>query len=128
MRDIIGFEMRHFIHHFTKFCLTIAVLFAMTGIGFAHKVASPDIDESLLAYVQAGGALDDLCGDADFGEGHGQSCEACRLVDGAVVPTFGVVAVSQIDPSQPVTWYCKPIAAFAQTLNPSCPVRGPPVL
>jgi hypothetical protein len=120
--------MRHFIHHFTKFCLTIAVLFAMTGIGFAHKVASPDIDESLLAYVQAGGALDDLCGDADFGEGHGQSCEACRLVDGAVVPAFGVVAVSRIEPSPLETRYGKPFVAFAQTLNPSCPVRAPPVV
>jgi len=120
--------MRHSIDQFTKLCLTIAVLVAMTSVGFAHRVASPDVDEGLLAYVQAGGSLDDLCGGADFGAGHGETCDACRLVDGAVVPLAGIDAVAQISPSQQQTQNNTPFAAFAQALNPSCPVRAPPVV
>lgn len=121
--------MRHFIHQFTKLFLTIAVLVAMTGIGFAHRIApAADVDESLLAYVQAGGSLEDLCGDADFGAGHSETCEACRLVDGAVVPQAGTAAALQVAPSPQQKQNGAPFVAFAQAFNPSCPVRAPPLV
>jgi len=121
-------NMRYLINQFTKLCLTFVVLIAMTGSGFAHRVAAPDLDESLLAYVQAGGALEDICGGAGSGEGNSQACDACRLVDGAVVPFIEKAATSQISSSAFQTQIVSQFVVIAQTINPSCPARAPPAV
>jgi hypothetical protein len=84
----------------------------MAGVGFAHRFATPDVDDSLLAYVAAGG-------------GH---CDACRLVYGAVVPSAAVLTPSEIDANLlQAERYAAP-APFAPAANPGCPVRAPPMV
>ncbi|KMK68686.1 hypothetical protein [Puniceibacterium sp. IMCC21224] len=59
---------------------------AMASSGFAHRLSAPNLDPSLLAYVQVGGSLDDLCGESgDTSHSGSQNCDACRLVHAAVL-------------------------------------------
>lgn len=69
--------------------LIVAIfLAAMTTVGFAHRMSVQETDPDLLAYLAAGGALEDICGVLeDNPHGLSQSCEACRLVDTAEYPT-----------------------------------------
>ena len=63
-------------------CLTLALV----ATGFAHRAPSSE-DAAMQAYVLAGGAVTDLCGDAD-GDGmpdHG-SCPACQITASADLP------------------------------------------
>ena len=65
----------------------IAVCIALTATGFAHRSAALPMDADLLAYVQAGGTLSELCGDLDEnGMPVAQTCEACLLVAAALLP------------------------------------------
>lgn len=114
---------------FAKCAVVFALLVAMAGTGFAHRVIGQDADESLLSYLAAGGTLAELCGQTDQGShGGGQSCDACRLVDSLVVPSCvqgpasdWVPALVLFDPgAAPV------LVADAQ--NPAHPVRAPPVI
>ncbi|MEL6685388.1 MAG: hypothetical protein AAFN63_00920 [Pseudomonadota bacterium] len=119
MRPLITSVMRFFV------VLTIAV--AMTGSSLAHRVAPADLDETMLAYVAAGGALEDLCGQPGFAQAS-QTCDACRLVDGAVVPVSGTTGLTERklilqDGLRPTSNF----VSGAMT-NPSCPVRAPPVV
>jgi len=68
-----------------RFCLVLALLVALGASGFAHRAATPAPDEALLAYVQAGGSLSEICAD-EFEGGHAEKCDACRLADCAAVP------------------------------------------
>ncbi|WP_386679730.1 hypothetical protein [Loktanella sp. R86503] len=68
--------------------VVIAVIIAMASTGFAHRFVSQPLDPALTAYVAAGGSLADICGQTDGSSHHSlQSCEACQLVNAAVVPS-----------------------------------------
>ncbi|WP_156788494.1 hypothetical protein [Roseobacter sp. CCS2] len=112
----------------TRLLVVFAVAVAMTGSGFAHRVAPADMDESLLAYVAAGGTLDDLCGQGGVGAGGGETCDACRLVDGAAVPTSHATVLSEIDATVVDAPVVASVAPIGQVANPACPVRAPPVV
>ncbi|WP_227270201.1 hypothetical protein [Roseobacter weihaiensis] len=91
-----------------KLFTVLALVFAMSGVGFAHRTAVQELDPALQAYVQAGGALSDLCGDlADGGTGPG-ICEACLLVSSAMLPAY-----TSLERTQPMA---RPAAA-----GPSAP-------
>ena len=124
----IGDNMRYLPTSIARLFVVLALAVAMTGLSFAHRVAPADVDDSLLAYVAAGGALDDLCGQPGFGAGGGETCDACRLVDGAVVPANVTVRLSEIDANWHQRPRTKPALRVAQTANPACPVRAPPVV
>ncbi|MCK0097629.1 hypothetical protein MWU60_18795 [Yoonia sp. F2084L] len=119
-------KMRGFIALFTRFFVVIALAFAMAGSSFAHRIAPSDIDESLLAYVAAGGVLDDLCGADGYGAGNGETCDACRLVDSAVAPTAVATTPSDVDTSLLQTRKRVSVNPLIDVSNPSCPVRAPP--
>lgn len=120
--------MRHLAYQFSRLFLTFAVLVAMTGAGFAHRYASPEVDDSLLAYVAAGGALGDICNDTGQADAAGGHCDACRLVYGAVVPSAAILAPSELEANLlQVAGYAAP-APFAPAANPACPVRAPPMV
>lgn len=120
--------MRYLAHQFSRLFLTFAVLVAMAGAGFAHRFATPDIDDSLLAYVAAGGALGDICNDAGQWDGGAGHCDACRLVDGAVVPSAAVLTHSEIGANLLQAGRYAAPAPFAPAANPGCPVRAPPMV
>ncbi|MEJ8560116.1 hypothetical protein QTO30_01905 [Yoonia sp. GPGPB17] len=118
--------MRHLMTSFARLLVVLAVAVAMTGSSFAHRGAPADVDDSLLAYVAAGGSLDDLCGQPGFGGG-GETCDACRLVDVAVVAANTTVRLSEIAVTLHQRMGAIPALRVAQTANPACPVRAPPV-
>ena len=65
--------------------IRVAVLLALTvalvSAAWAHRGPAIDITDDVLAYVAAGGSLDDLCG-PEGPIGHAaDACDACRLVD-----------------------------------------------
>ena len=115
-------------HQFGRFFLTFAVLVAMAGTGFAHRVMAADVDDSLLAYVAAGGALADICGDTGHPTRATGPCDACRLVDGAVVPAAAVFAPSEGHANLLHVARLATSAPVATCVNPACPVRAPPVV
>jgi hypothetical protein len=119
--------MRHLFAPFARLAVVIALTFAMAGSGLAHRFSAPEADEGLLAYVQAGGALADLCGEGGLAS-HlgGQSCDACRLVDCAMVPPAGLVFATSI--GQFVLSANVPAAQVQASvvIDPSRPVRAPP--
>lgn len=112
----------------SRLMVVFAIAIAMIGSGFAHRMGPAEVNETLLAYVSAGGALEDLCVQGGLGSGVSQSCDACRLVDSAALPDVD----AQILVSLPVRLLDMPIhPAFppiAPVSNPSCPVRAPPIV
>lgn len=121
-------KMQTLVHQLSRFFLTFAVLVAMAGTGFAHRVMAADVDDSLLAYVAAGGALADICGDTGHASNAAGPCDACRLVDGAVVPAAAVVAPSEAHANLLQVAHLATSAPVATCANPACPVRAPPVV
>lgn len=80
----IGAVMRY-LRHIGQFrlVLILALTFAFAVAGSAHRVPSP-ADASVNAFLEAGGSLDDLCGDGPFADG--SSCDICRLVASFTLP------------------------------------------
>ncbi|KQI72026.1 hypothetical protein AN191_07655 [Loktanella sp. 5RATIMAR09] len=120
--------MRNLASLFSRFFLTFAVLVAMAGAGFAHRFATPDVDDSLLAYMAAGGALGDICSDAGQWDAGGGHCDACRLVYGAVVPPAAILAPSELEANLLQVGRYATAVPFASAANPACPVRAPPMV
>lgn len=70
-----------------RLMMVFALFAALATSGFAHRAPPVAVDESLTAYLVAGGTLSDLC--IDIGDEDAavmQSCDACRLVDSIAVP------------------------------------------
>ena len=69
-----------------RLSLILAIGAGLVGAGFAHRSAAP-VDADLLAFIEVGGTLDDLCDDGGPITHWGDTgCEACRLSDTAHVP------------------------------------------
>ena len=107
-----------------RLTLVLALMIAMASSGLAHRFVPEQANETLTAYLAAGGSYADICGDVE--QGAMQSCDACRLVDTA--------CLAGVDPSSlsPNAYYGG--TGFAQThVEPSLPafdpvraVRAPP--
>ena len=120
--------MRYLAHQFSRFFLTFAILIAMAGTGFAHRVAPPDVDDSLLAYVAAGGAFEDICSDAGEWDAGGGHCDACRLVHGAVLPPVAAQPPFDVGAIVLQVRHTVVLAPISHSANPACPVRAPPMV
>lgn len=114
-----------FARSFARLAVVFALAFAMATYGFAHRAASADVDESLQSYVSAGGSLADICG--EIGTGLSQTCDACRLVDTAFVPTLSSQCQSAIDAKIVAVVAVVPAPTIANAGDPSRLVRAPPV-
>lgn len=68
-----------------RIALTLALLFALAGIGFAHRAPQPD-DAGKLAFLMAGGTLADVCDAGDDAGMAGGDCPACHLPAVVIVP------------------------------------------
>lgn len=105
--------------------LALAVLALATGMT-ARPVPS-EMDLRLEAWVMAGGALDDLCGDhgADHGGGH---CPLCNLAAPAGLPpvTAHLLDAEQRILASIVLPQIRRAAGHAR--DPAIPKRGPPRL
>lgn len=118
--------MHRLITLFARLFVVFAIAVAMTGSSFAHRVAAPQLDESLLAYVAAGGVLDEICGEAGFDAGGAENCDACRLVDSTMLPANGAIRLADIDAHALQDYLQAVVSPVVQVTNPACPVRAPP--
>ncbi|MCR8726632.1 hypothetical protein [Frigidibacter sp. ROC022] len=119
--------MRRLLPLFPRLALVIVLSGALAGIGFAHRLGSQAFNPAVLAYVQAGGSLADICG--GFGDSSvksGRSCDACRLVHAVALPEIERVCLD---------FYRSPIGRISAPrvqAEPSVwrdlshPVRAPP--
>lgn len=70
-----------------KLLVSLSLILAMAAPGFTHNGMRRVLPPELSAYVAAGGSLMDICatsGEQDTAQS--QKCEACRLVEMALVP------------------------------------------
>lgn len=110
-----------------KLFVTAMLVAALLTLGFAHRISLPETDPDLLAYLQAGGSLADIC-DASDDVPHGlnQNCEACRLVDAAACPapstTLRRDALVQIRQMRIIAQ----LRHHAKPLDPAQRTRAPP--
>lgn len=71
-----------------RFLMVFVLGGAMTTMTLAHRTNVQVPDGDMLAFLQAGGTLAELCGTFDEnGEGTTQDCEACRLIDSVAKPS-----------------------------------------
>ena len=116
-------------HPFARLLIVFALFVAMATSGLAHRFSSGEVDESLNAYLAAGGTYQDICADAGFGDHTvGQTCDACRLVDSVAVPPVAAScapahAVILAAHNRSMALASRPFVA-----DPSRPVRAPPVV
>lgn len=61
------------------------LIVALGGVGFGHRTA-PAIDADLLAFLDAGGTLADICDDTPGSAHAAVVCEACQISGSADVP------------------------------------------
>lgn len=121
--------MRHALTPFARFSVVFALLVAMAGTGFAHRVVPQDLDDGLKSYLAAGGTLAELCGDAEQGShGAGQTCDACRLVDSVLLPKASQAPASGLGRPR-VACHLSPTQVVATSAqDPAHPVRAPPAV
>ncbi|GLQ34269.1 hypothetical protein GCM10007939_05520 [Amylibacter marinus] len=65
--------------NFAQIALRLTLVLALGIAGGAHRVLQPIDDPDLLAYVQMGGDLADICGD-DRGYAPHVACDVCNLI------------------------------------------------
>ncbi|MEP2641798.1 hypothetical protein [Roseobacter sp.] len=99
----------------------------MATIGFAHRTSAPSMNPDLLAYLDAGGTLDDLCGLAgDTQNGAGQNCDACRLGDTLMCPHHVAAPYTQHLTRTDRMRVIAQLRHHAKPLDPSQLTRAPP--
>ncbi|WP_297780217.1 hypothetical protein [uncultured Roseovarius sp.] len=99
--------MRVSLSPFPRLILVFALSVAMAAVGFAHRGNDErSMDPDYLAFVAAGGTAQDLCEDhvaQDGPSGHSKhqatnGCEACRLVDGVLMPSAEMPCTAWLAP------------------------------
>ncbi len=73
------------LHLISRIALTLALLFALVNVGFAHRVPQPE-DAAKQAFLMAGGSLADVCHDGGDDGKAGGECPACHLPSVVMVP------------------------------------------
>lgn len=118
--------MRVTVPFFAKVLAVCALIVAMAGSGFAHKVERSELSPDLAAYVAAGGLLIDICGTGGQTEAGGVKCDACRLIGAAVVPLdTGLGPVVLTAPARKMAFVAKRLRN-SQGLDPARLTRAPP--
>ena len=98
-----------------------AVVIALVLSAFAHSGPRVPEPAGLIAFVAAGGFIDDLCGGDMSGDAMGAKCEACRLIGAALIPTCASSPVVLIDTARVQAV----IARNIHHARPSDPARHP---
>jgi hypothetical protein len=92
--------------------------------GAAMPAAAP-VDPRLAAFLAAGGALDDICGEAGHGAPGTRHCDACQLLGPALPPETPSVPPART-PGFAAADPCVPAALRAESRKANQP-RAPPV-
>ena len=112
---------------FCKLLTSFALICALVVSGFAHNGARSAMSPELAEYVAAGGSLIDLCGSTGEQDGTlGQRCEACRLIEAALLPrNCQVIPLTQSDQTLVLTFVAKRLHQ-TRPLDPTRLTRAPP--
>jgi hypothetical protein len=111
----------------SRIALTLALLFALAGIGFAHRAPQLD-DAGKLAFLMAGGTLADVCDEGGDAGMAGGDCPACHLPAVVMVPAVDLpVLVAEL------AFVAKVIApresrAARSVRDPGHGLRAPPLV
>ncbi|MEO0774203.1 MAG: hypothetical protein AAFZ04_13580 [Pseudomonadota bacterium] len=90
---------------------TLAVLVALVALGFGHAAHASHshhnaaLDPSLRAFLDAGGALSDVCGEDRDQTAHLGICPVCHLVSGFAMPEAGAQGAVIALRTTPVEWH-----------------------
>lgn len=121
--------MRKTASYLSRLFAVIAVTLAMATSGFAHRVAAHEMDPALIAFVQAGGSLNELCGDlTDTQHNDGQLCEACRLYASISVPPVAFSVAAILNGRMIALTAAAVDIPITAVIDQSRPVRAPPVV
>lgn len=111
----------------SKLMVVFALICAMATTSFAHRFVSQSLDPALAAYVAAGGSVEDICGYTE-GSSHQNvpSCEACRLVNAAVLPDHDPACIAPFCKLALVRVAVQETELRSARLDLSRAARGPP--
>ncbi len=110
-----------------QFFTSFAVIFALATFGFAHTSPSASASPEVAAYLAAGGALEDLCGNlGQQDDRQRDKCEACRLMGAVLVPQPGYGAPVLISGQTRVLTIIAKRRHHARPLDPARLTRAPP--
>lgn len=121
--------MRFLVIYKSKFLVVFALICALASSGFAHRFVSKPLDPALTTYVAAGGSLADICGDIK-GPSHQntQTCEACRLVNAAVLPNHDPTCTPPFGRLPVVQAHISDTELRSARLDLTHAARGPPAV
>ncbi len=99
----------------------------MTTMTLAHRTSVQVPDGDMLAFLQAGGTLAELCGSfGESGEGMTHDCEACRLIDTLSRPSDAQVVHIQFRLQTQQMQRCAQARHHAKPLDATRLSRAPP--
>lgn len=110
-----------------RLLLTFALLCAIMASGFAHTVSRTNVPQELSDYIALGGAVADICGEADNSTGaSGAKCEACRLIGAAVLPPATCQNAYRLRDTSVKLRFVATQFRYSQSLDPARLSRAPP--
>ena len=112
-----------------KLLLVAALLVAMGSVGFAHRPSVPEMNPELLAYLEAGGSLSDICGDLGEDErGGAEHCEACRLLSSFHLPPPAPCLIARAQWCHEPVATAREIVPVTRAFDHCRPTRGSPLV
>ena len=113
---------------FSRLLIVCALFVALASSGFAHRMTTGPVDDSLSVFLAAGGTYQDICDETGrTGHSAGQSCDACRLVDSVALPPVSGRCDAKPAVRQVAGSVYTAFAPLSFSADPSRPVRAPPL-
>jgi hypothetical protein len=129
LRHYNATQMRLTLPPFARLMLALALFVALASSGFAHRFTSDAADESLMAYLAAGGTYQNICGEAGSGDHNASwTCDACRLVDSVALPPAAISCDATPAVILATNSAFAAIPSLPFVADPSRPVRAPPLV
>ncbi|MEM6354137.1 MAG: hypothetical protein AAF844_00445 [Pseudomonadota bacterium] len=105
----------------------VAMAASLSALAYAHRAIPAPLPSDVVAYLQAGGSLSDICGLAqDDGAERPAACDACRITDGAALSGLGRGVTGMHDHATPARAFVAKEAHRRRPLDPARLTRGPP--
>ncbi|WP_339636245.1 hypothetical protein [uncultured Sulfitobacter sp.] len=108
--------------------LTLLLVLALASLPFAHRAtAQVQQDPAFIAFIQAGGTLNDLCDGPLESHYHAAlDCEACRIANAVILPTPADVLLPGGRLRFATPRAVRALGAPRSPAGAPPPVRGPP--
>ncbi|MEL6218796.1 MAG: hypothetical protein AAFR79_10060 [Pseudomonadota bacterium] len=111
----------------TRLIAVVAMAASLSALAYAHRAIPEPLPSDVVAYLQAGGSLSDICGLAqDDGAENPAACDACRITDGAALIGLVRGVTSTPDRFTVARAFVTKEAHRPRPLDPARLTRGPP--